>query len=378
VGKRGERWHVFYDRPRDPITGRRRKTSKGPFPTKKAAQVWLTKQLADMQTGLFVEPSRQTLGEFLREWLDALPTRALRPNTEHGYRQTITKHVLNRDVASVQLQRLSPEHLNRLYGDLTSAKLSARSVRYVHMILRQALRDAERWGRIVKNPANLATPPAASAAARDAQQARAAWSAQEVRTFLASVEEDRLRTLWLLLLTTGLRRGEALGLRWRDVDLVVRSLSVAQTLTDVGAELVFSSPKTTKGSRSVALDETTVEALKAHRRRQAQEQLVYGPDYEDSGLVFRNEDGSPISPNALSNHWKHVVKAAKVPKLRLHDLRHTHATLALAANVHPKVVSERLGHSTISITLDTYSHAIPAMQEEAAERVASLVFGATE
>jgi integrase len=379
IARRGSTWTVYYDRPRDAQTGRRRKTSKGGFSTRKDAQRWLNKQLTDMDSGRFVEPSRTTLAEYLREqWLPGLDARGLRPNTTTGYRQTIEKHVLANDVASVQLQRLSPEHLNRLYGALVHQKLSARTVRYVHMILRQSLRDAERWGRIVRNPADLAAPPAASAAARDAEQARHTWSAAELRQFLASVRADRDFPLWLLLATTGMRRGEVLGLRWRDVDFERGRLSVSQTLTNVGGELVPSTPKTRKGTRSVALDEGTLDGLRAHRRRQASEQLAYGPNYEISEFVFRNPDGSPVSPNAVSNAFKHRVKAAKLPIIRLHDLRHTHATLALLAGVHPKVVSERLGHSTVGITLDIYSHAIPAMQEEAAERVASLVFGVGE
>jgi integrase len=378
VRRRGSTWSVFYDRPRDPETGKRRKTSKNGFKTRAEAQRWLNSQLVDLGRGSYVEPSQATLGEFLREdWLPALGARGLRPNTQTAYEAKLRKHVLRRDIASVPLQRLRPEHLNRLYAQLVAEKLSARSVRFIAMLLGQALKDAERWGRIMRSPAPLATPPAAAAAARDAEQARNTWSASELRQFLASVREDRDYPLWLLLATTGLRRGETLGLRWRDVDFERSRLSVVQTLTnlDGSAELAVSTPKTTKGTRSVAIDATTLEALRAHRRAQAAEQLAFGPEYETSEFVFRNVDGSPVSPNALSLAFQHRIKAAKVPKIRLHDLRHTHATLALAAGVHPKVVSERLGHSTVSITLDIYSHAIPAMQEEAAERVASLVFG---
>lgn len=208
----------------------------------------------------------------------------------------------------------------------------------------------------------------------DAEKARKTWTADELRKFLEHVRDDRLYAAFLLAATTGMRRGEVLGMRWRDVDFERSRLAVAQTMTNVGTELVTSTPKTQKGTRSVALDPTTLDALKAHRRKQAAEQLAFGRDYLESELVFRDPDGAPVSPNALSNAFKHRIRLAGVPTIRLHDLRHTHATLALQAGVHAKVVSERLGHSTIAITLDTYSHAIPAMQEEAAERVAALVF----
>lgn len=153
-------------------------------------------------------------------------------------------------------------------------------------------------------------------------------------------------------------------------------MAVRQTLINVGYRPEFSEPKTAKGRRSVALDPATLAALREHRRNQLEERMTWGPAYEDRDLVFAKENGAPIHPDGFSVAFEHHIKAAGLPRIRLHDLRHTHATLALAAGIHPKVVSERLGHATISITLDTYSHAIPAMQEEAAARVAALVFGA--
>ena len=172
-----------------------------------------------------------------------------------------------------------------------------------------------------------------------------------------------------------MRRGEVLGLRWQNLDLEVGRASIAQTLVVVGSyEVQFSEPKTAKGRRMVALDAQTVAALRAHRERQVFESTLMGDAYEDEDLVFAREDGTPLHPDSFSDaFWRHA-DAAKLPRIRFHDLRHTHATLALAAGVHPKVVSERLGHASITITLDTYSHAIPAMQEAAAELVASLVF----
>jgi integrase len=181
---------------------------------------------------------------------------------------------------------------------------------------------------------------------------------------------------YVLAATTGLRRGELLGLRWRDLDLGAGRLSVTQTLVSVNYAVSFSTPKTAAGRRSVALDPATVAALRAHRVAVLEERLSLGlgAPTEDA-LAFTAIDGTPLHPGQFSDRFDRLVKAAGVPRIRFHDLRHTHATLALRAGVHPKVVSERLGHSTISVTLDTYSHAIPAMQEEAAAKVAALVFG---
>jgi integrase len=243
-------------------------------------------------------------------------------------------------------------------------------VRYVHVIIRRALADAVRWGRLSRNVADGAAAPK-QASKREMHT----WTAQELRSFLAHVAEDRLYAAYITAATTGMRRGEVLGVHWRDVDLDTARLAVTQSLIAVGYELSFSEPKTAKSRRLIALDPVTVAALRAHRKAQLEERLRWGAAWQDGDLVFALENGSPVHPDRFSDWFQEHVKAAELPRIRLHDLRHTHATLALQAGVHAKVISERLGHSTISITLDTYSHAIPAMEEEAAAKVARLVFG---
>ena len=281
-------------------------------------------------------------------------------------------------LGTVPLQRLTAAQLNSLYADLLAGGrcdgkggLSPRTVAYVHATIRKALAEAVRWQVLTRNVADQATPPR--------QQPNGdlrTWSAEELRAFLGHVEADRLYAAYVLAATTGLRRGELLGLRWRDLDVAAGRLSVTQTLVSVNYAVSFSTPKTAAGRRSVALDPATVAALRAHRARLLEERLSLGlgtPSPDD--VVFAALDGSPLHPGQFSDRFDRLVKTAGVPRIRFHDLRHTHATLALRAGVHPKVVSERLGHSTISVTLDTYSHAIPAMQEEAAAKVAALVFG---
>jgi integrase len=199
------------------------------------------------------------------------------------------------------------------------------------------------------------------------------WSRDELARFLAIVREDPRFALWRLAATTGLRRGEVLGLRWHDVELEAGRLRVTQQRVRGANGLGYGPPKTAKGRRSVALDPATAAAVRAHRVRQAEERLAFGPGYEDADLVFARADGSPEDPDGISSIFARLVRLAGLPRIRFHDLRHTHATLALAAGIHPKVVQERLGHSSITVTLDTYSHAIPAMQEDAAARVAALV-----
>jgi integrase len=202
------------------------------------------------------------------------------------------------------------------------------------------------------------------------------WTATQLRHFLEYVSADRLYSLWLTAASTGMRRSEVLGLRWEDFDPNACRVATRQVVVLVDHQPVIKATnKTDASTRLIALDAVTLEALREHRKQQLEERLAWGPAWIDSGLMFTCENGAPINPERLTRWFEARVRASGLPLIRLHDLRHTHATLALQAGVHAKVVQERLGHSSISMTLDTYSHAIPAMQEDAAERVANLVFG---
>lgn len=361
-------------------TWARRQRWHSGFETKRAASKALVEILGRLQSGAYVEPSRQTLATFLGEWLDAVQVK-LRPSTWASYRLNV-EHYIAPALGTIPLQNLTAAKLNAFYADLLrngrtrgDGGLSRRSVRYVHTIIRKALHEAVRWNRLARNVADLADPPSQGATPQEMK----VWDADELRRFLEHVRDDRYYAAWLVAATTGVRRGELLGLRWRDVDLVAGRVGITQSLVAFrrgsAGDVVYSPPKTAKGRRSIALDATTLATLKSHRGRQVEERLAWGGAYQNNDLVFAREDGSAIHPDNFSWWFRQHVKAAELLPIRLHDLRHSHATLALRAGVHPKVVSERLGHATVSITLDTYSHAIPAMEEEAAEKVAALVFG---
>jgi integrase len=376
IVKRGTRYSVVLELDRDPLTGKRRREWHSGYRTKRDAEAARVEILSRLQRGEYVAPSKLTVADYLEDrWLPA-KTATLAPSTHASYSRNVRCHIVP-GIGSAPLQGLSADVLTRFYaerlrsGGRSGKGLSARTVRYLHAIVHKALADALAWGLVVRNVADAAEPPSHRAAKAVPPKT---WSAGELRTFLESVSEDRLYALWLLHATTGLRRGEALGLRWPALDLDVGQLSIREARVTAGYDVHGSAPKSERGRRAVALDPATVAALRAHRKRQLTERLAWGPAYQDSDeFVFCREDGSPLHPDDVSKRFSAAVAAIDVPRITLHGLRHTWASLALQAGVSPKVVSERLGHASVSFTLDVYSHVMPGMQEDAAAKVASLV-----
>ncbi len=371
IVKRGSGYSYVLALGRDDVTGRKRQKWVSGFRTKREAEAALTEALRRVQSGQFADPGRTTVSEFLDHWIESV-TPSLRETTSSSY-AAVCDNWLKPNLGRLRLAALTPGHLNRMYGvrlkegGQSGRPLSVRSVRYAHTIIAKALQDAVEWGLLARSPAMSAKPP------RAVRVDMAVWDLSQVKQFLALVAEDRLYPLWLTMITTGLRRGEVAGLRWEDVDLDAGALAVRRSLVCVKYEVRVSVPKTAKGRRSVALDDLTVAALRAHKARQASEALAAGELWERSGYVFVREDGRPFHPERIGDVFARAVTKAGVPPIRLHDLRHTAVTLSLAAGVHPKIVQERLGHASINITMDTYSHVVTGMQAEAAAKVASLL-----
>ena len=364
VERYGVGWRYRAELPRDPATGRRRYATKGGFRTEREAQRALQRVLVSVDDGVHVTRTKALVGDYLSDWL--IRARVdLRPTTASGYARAVVK--LNAAFGAVRLQDLTPVMIENFYAELLGRGLAPKTVRHVHTTLRRALGDAERLGLIARNPARLVRAPAI----KDAEQET--WSADELSRFLLASAPDRLHAAFVLLATTGMRRGEALGLRWSDLDLDKGVAAVLHTITTVDGRIVASSTKTTKSRRRVSLDTGTVAVLKAHRASHAKERLLVGEGWSDHGLVFCRADGLPVHPDWFSDHFRKLVTRAGLRRIRLHDLRHTHATMALRAGIHPKIVSERLGHATVGITLDLYSHVAPSLDQEAAETVAALL-----
>src|SRR6266545_605862 len=375
--KRGTTW-TWHLGVLDPATGRWRQLTKGGFRTRREAQAALNEAKAALRAGTFVEPSRLTLGAFLTEqWLPTVRA-AVRPTTWTTYRIYAEAQVLPA-LGNVPLQTLMAAHLNRLYADLAEhgrrdgrGGLKPKSVRHVHVLLHKALSDAVRWGLVARNVAGAADPP------RVPRRDRGVWSAEELRTFLEAISGDRLAAMWLLFATTGMRRSELLGLPWSAVDLDVTPgrLGVVQTVVVVDKRpVVVAEAKTVTSRRQLALDPFTVAALKAHRVRQLEERLAWGPAWTDTGLVFTREDGRVLHPEHVTKRFARLVRDTDLPPITLHGVRHSYATAALAAGEPLKVVSERLGHASTSITANLYQHVLPSMDERTANAVAKLILG---
>jgi len=362
-------WSVVIDVGKDPETGKRRQhwhTIKG---TKRDAQKALNEMLVSLEKDVYIKPNKLTLGEWLLEWLDSYAAMNITPRTQESYYTIVHRHLLP-TLGHHPLNQLRPNHLQAYYAQALingrmdgKGGLSARSVLYHHRILSEALRHAVRMGIAVRNVAEFADPP------RPARTKMNIMSPEEIGKFLDSARETDYYVFFSTLLCTGLRRGELLALRWRNLDLDSGTLTVVETAYKLGnGEYRIKEPKTPQSRRNVTLPISLVELFKIYRADQELLRIQLGISLNADDFVFIRPNGSPINPNALTLAFKRIIKRAGLRGIRIHDLRHTHATLMLKAGVHPKVVSERLGHANIGITLDIYSHVLPGLQEAAAEK----------
>jgi integrase len=349
----------------DPVTGRRRQVFRTVKGTKRDAERELTKLLREIDSGSFADPGRTTVGEYLEQWLVHVKTR-VRSRTFERYEALVRRHLVP-TLGAIPLAKLQPLHIQGLYAKALSkgrldgkGGLSATSVLHIHRVLSEALRQAVRWQMLVGNPAAAVQPP------RPERPRLEVVGPEVAEKLLAAARGTSLELPVVLALGTGMRRGELLALRWSEVDLEAGVARVTRSVQETSQGLTFEEPKTDRSRRGVSLPGFVIVALKQHRKEQAERRLLLGEAWADHNLVLDRGDGNPWRPNNLSQSFATFAEKVGYPAVRLHDLRHGHATLMLWKGVHPKVVSERLGHSSIGITLDTYSHVIPSLQAEAA------------
>jgi integrase len=359
-------WAIVID-VRDPQTGKRKRRWHSFAGTKRQAQIECARLISEIQTGVAIEPSRITVAQFLDRWLEHIKPKVA-PRTHERYGE-IVRTYLTPAFGTTLLTKLQAIAISAAYAAMLAngrskgnGGLSARSIHHCHRILSQALQQAVRWRMLFRNPCGDVDPP------RVERRALKVWDVATMAEALERARSFRIFMPMLLAGMLGLRRGEIAALRWRHIDLDAAQVAVAESFEQTRQGIRLKAPKSGRG-RKVMLPARVVAELRAWRMKQAQELLKLGVRLNDDCFVCAGENGQPIQPQSLTHAWHRFLAGTGLPRLRFHDLRHSHATHMLAAGVHPKIASERLGHATVGLTLDTYSHVIPGMQEDAVARV---------
>ncbi len=356
-------WAIIFD-VRDPATGKRRRKWHSFAGTKRQAQIECARLISEIQRGTYLEPNKTTVAQFLDWWLADVKAR-VSPKTFERYEQVCRKNIVPL-LGAVLFPKLRPAQISEAYAKaLTSGRrkraggLSPRTVHHMHVILKGALAQAVKWEMLVRNPADAVDPP------KIPHTAMQTYDLAQTAELIETARGNRIFVPTILAVLCGLRRGEIAALRWRNVDLASGQLAAVQSAEQTTAGIRYKEPKSGR-ARTLALSATVVAELRAHRIQQAQELLKVGKRLSDEDFVVAQSDGSPLQPHSLGQEWvRFLAKSTTLPRIRFHDLRHAHATHLLASGVHPKVASERLGHSKVGITLDLYSHVLPNMQMDA-------------
>jgi integrase len=366
--RKGSRnWYAIIER-RDEITGKRlRKWISLEATGKRQAQIECARIITELESGTFQEPSKTTLAEFLDRWLDHMRAQ-VSPRSHERYAEIARKNIVPL-LGQVKLSRLNAVQVSQAYSKaLESGRrdgkggLSPRTVHHMHRVLKQALDDASRWRLLSRNPADAVDPPKVE------RKAMQTYDLSQTATLIEAMRPTRMFIPTLLAVLCGLRRGEIAALRWRNVDLVAGNVAIVESAEQTKAGIRYKEPKSGK-ARNVRLSETVIEELSTWRIKQAEELLRVGMRADGDTFVVSQADGSPLQPRSITHEWVRLLAAKKLPRIRFHDLRHAHATHLLASGIHPKIASERLGHSKVGITLDLYSHVMPGMQEDAVAKL---------
>lgn len=360
------KWGIVIDVP-DPETGKRRRKWHTFHGTKRQAETECARLVAEVNGGNYVEPAKTTVRDYFIRWLKHEKAN-VSPKTHQRYEELLLKNIAP-VIGAITLNKLTAARIDGAWGHLLEngrrdgkGGLSPRTVHHCRRVMLTAMDQAVKWDLLKRNPVALTRPPKVE------KQQMEAFDAPQTAIMLDDFRENRVFIPALLAALCGLRRGEILALRWRDIDMAAATIAVRQSAEQVGTVVRYKETKSGK-SRVVALSSSVIEELKRHRLAQAEEQLKIGIRPDEASFVVAQIDGSPLKPVSLTHEWTRLLAKTSLPRIRFHDLRHSHATQLLAAGVHPKIASERLGHSTIGITLDLYSHVMPGMQANAAEQV---------
>ena len=380
IVKRGKNsYSIAISMGKDPGTGKYKQQWVSVKGTKMDAEKHLAELLHQLDNGTFIKPGKTTLGEYLERWLKEYVWSNLAPRTAEGYESIVYCHLVPA-LGNIPLNQFKPEHLQRYYSEKLSrgrydgkGALNRTTVSHHHTCIHCALRMALKWGLIHHNPADAVTAP------RPQRSEMQTMNEDDLHNFLEAAKKTPYYVLFYLALFTGMRRSELLALRWCDMDLLLCQIYVNRTLHHLrSGEIVLRAPKTTKGRRMISLSPSAAMLLQEYKDGQSSQCNMLGRSLKDEDLVFSDTNGNPLLPDTVSHAWVKLMKRVGLDRIRLHDARHTHASLLLKQGVHPKVVQERLGHATISTTLDLYSHVSPGLQQAAAEGFDKMVLSKRE
>ena len=336
------------------------------FNTQREGLDWLHSMRNQINAGLTLDGAQKTLSEFLEQWLGSIRV-SVKVKTHSQYKQIVRMHITP-TLGSIKLKDLRPDQIQALYNKKLDSGISARTLLLVHTVLRQSLKQALKWGTIGRNPTDAITRP------KVIRAEMLTFTEDQARTFISLAETTRYGALFNLALHTGMRQGELLGLKWIDLDWVKRKLQVRRQIQRIpGQGLSFVEPKSAAGRRAISLSKNMVERMRKHYNEQSTIRENAGIKWQENDLVFPTTLGTPMHPTSMYKDFKALLAKNDLPNIRFHDLRHTAATLMLQQGIHPKVVQERLGHADITLTLNTYSHVLPSMQEDAAEKLDELL-----
>lgn len=336
--------------------------------TRREVQEQLTKALSEHQKALPIMSERLTTGQFLDSWLAESVKHTVRPRTFQSYGELVRVH-LGPGLGRIPLAKLAPEDVQKLINRKLASGLSPRRVQYIHAVLRRALGQAEKWGKVARNVAKLVNAPKVD------QAEIQPFTPEEARAFLQAIKGERLEALYALAIATGLRQAELLGLSWSDIELDDAQLTVRTTLQRIDGEFHFVEPKTARSRRTLALPDMAVDALRAHWGRQIGEMLEAGTQWQESGLVFTTTKGGPLSDGVVRDRFYRILENAGLRCQRFHDLRHSCASLLIAQGAQSREVMEQLGHSTIVMTLNRYAHIFQEARRETANKMDQILSG---
>lgn len=366
--KRGDSWLVRIFNGRD-AKGQRKYVNKTIRGTKKDAQKYLTAKLREQDLGIFIEPTAITLDELFDRWLESAVRPRVSQRTADGYESLLNRYV-RKPLGHKKLENLHTLDIQKVYAQIQKKGLSARIVRHTHSALHNALKQAVKWNLIQRNVAEYCELP------KVPHKERRVLNEMEAQKFLESADRMPNGLIFEFALLSGMRPEEYLALQWKDLDLETGTAQVRRALVRHKGKWSFENPKTAKSNRNLSLPKQLLEKLKNHKRKQNKLRLKNGLAWQNLDLVFCSEIGTPLTvPNITYRYFRPILKESGLPQIRLYDLRHTNATLLLLNMVNPKVVAERLGHSSVVLTLDTYSHVLPSMQQTATDKLGDMLYG---